>query len=142
MTHIITCGEVETEDNGISISLSVIKGTKEVTPEDLFISMIDSLLGVSEFIAECSYKYGDVSIDFNLDGEDSTGYLCFERFLNNPENLELKKLFTKYCDYTYEEPLVDEGTIWYDFLLRNIKAEMTEEDHVDFCKIFKERLKD
>lgn len=141
MTYIINCGEVEIEDGGIAISLGVMEGANKVTPEDLFINFIDNLLGISEFIADCGYDYADVSIDFRLEGKESTGYLCFERFLNNPENSELKRLFTKYCSYIYQEPLIEEEIIWYNFTLDNIKAEMSEEDSVDFCKIFKERLK-
>ena len=140
MTYIINCGEVETEDGGISISLGVMEGASKVSPEDLFVNFIDNLLGVSEFIAEGGYEYADVTIDFRLEGKEPTGYLCFDRFLNNSENSELKRLFTKYCSYSYEEPLVEEDTIWYTFTLDNIKAEMSEDDNADFVKIFKERL--
>ena len=77
-----------------------------------------------------------------MEGEPIGEYLSFERFLNNPENSEVKRLFTKYCNYVYEEPEVVEGTIWYYFSLRNVNAEMTDEDHAEFCSIFRERLKE
>ena len=140
MTYIINCGEVETEDNNISISLSVLEGADKVSPNNLFINFIDNLLGVSEFITECGYNYADVGIDFKLENKKADGYLCFDRFLNNPENIELKTLFTRYCNYEYQEPLIEDNTIWYSFVLENNKAEMSDEDSVKFCQIFKERI--
>lgn len=141
MTFLMNCGEVETEDNGISISLTAALGAKETTPDALFINFVDNLLGISEFIAENSYNFAEVGIEFRLEGEPTGKYLAFERFLNNPENLRVKELFTKYCKYEYEEPVIEEDEIWYYFFVENIKAEMNDEDHLEFCKIFKERLK-
>ena len=141
MAHIINCGEQEIEGNGISISLSVIGGANTISAEDLYISIIDNLLGVSEFIAECKYDFADVSIGFELEGNSSRSYKRFKRFLCEEENQKLADLFNKYCSYTYEEPTEDEGVIWYSFVLDNVEAEMSEEDHIDFCEIFKERLK-
>ena len=138
MAHIINCGEQDIEENGISINLSVI-GEPD-TFEDLFISIIDSLLGVSEFIAECKYDFAEVGIDVSVK-KNVKGYKGFERFLNKEENKKLKELFQKYCKYSYQEPTKEENCIYYWFILDNINAEMTEEDHVEFCEIFKERLK-
>lgn len=141
MTFLMNCGEVETENNGISISLTAALGAKNTTPSTLFINFIDNLLGISEFIAENSYNFAEVGIEFRLEGESTAGYLDFEQFLNDPENIRVKELFTKYCRYECEEPTIEEDEIWYYFIVENIKAEMSDEDHLEFCKIFKERLK-
>lgn len=141
MAHIINCGEQDIEEDGISISLSVIGDAENISPDDLFISIIDSLLGVSEFIAECKYNYAEVSIDFNLASKEGTDYKEFEEFFNTKRNEEVSMLFHKYCDYFLEETIEEDGTLWFYFNLKNIGAEMTDEDHAEFCKIFKERLK-
>lgn len=140
MAHIINYGEQEIEDEGISISLSVIGDANSITSDDLFISIIDSLLGVSEFIAECKYNYAEIGIDFDLSGKKMDEYVQFEEFLDKEKNKELSVLFNKYCDYSLREVVEEDHTLWFYFNLRNINAEMTDDDHIEFCKIFKERL--
>ena len=125
---LINCGEQDIEDGGLSVSMSFGNSSEKDTPDEAFICMIDSLLGVSEFIAECGYKFALVGIDYDRSSCENTNikkFIDFNEFLNQEENKEVKELFTKYCKYEYDEPLVEDGTIWYSFYIENIKAEMS-----------------
>lgn len=144
MTRIINCGEQDIEDDGISISMTFVSEGVE-SPDDIFINVIDNLLGVSEFVSENGYKFALVGIDFNkgiITKKDVEDFSDFDGFLSKKENKELSELFKKYVTCDFEEPIIEDGTFWYSFELFNTgKSEMSEDDHVKFCKIFKERLK-
>ena len=136
MAFVINCGEQDIEDDGICVSMQ-IHGDKNDTPASIFINIADNLLGVSEFIASCGYKFAQVGFDYDREGLDCQDYLSFTNFINLPENSKLKKIFDKYVKYEEDEAIVDDGVIRYLFILDNIKADMTEDDIVEFSKIFK-----
>lgn len=121
------------EDNGICISMSinVEEGDKI---EEVFIHIVDNLIGVSEFLTNTGYDFADVGIDcqnvtFNEEDMDFYKYLC------NNKNVE--KIFTKYVNFEMDKPLMEDNSIWYSFCLDNINAEMSEDDLVEFSKIFR-----
>ena len=133
MAFVIYSGEQDIEDNGISISMSV-NAEKGDKPEEIFIHMVDNLLGVSEFLTNTGYDFADVGIDcqnitFNIEDMDFNNYLC--------NNKTVSDLFKKYVSCEIEEPMLEGDTLWYNFCLENIKVEMSEKDLAEFVKIFK-----
>lgn len=132
MAHVIYSGEQDIEDNGISISMSINceEGDK---PEEVFIHMVDNLLGVSEFLTNTGYDFADVGIDCqNINIQEN---LDFSKYLGDNKNIS--SIFDKYVKCEIEEPMIEEDTAWYTFCLENIKAEMSENDLAEFSKIFK-----
>lgn len=141
MAFVINCGEQDIEDDGICISMQ-IHGNKKDTPTSIFVNIADNLLGVSEFIADCGYSFAQVGFDYDREGLDCEEYLSFTNFINLPENKKIKEIVDKYIKYEEDEAIVDDGVIWYLFILDNIKADMTEEDVLEFSKIFKAKGND
>lgn len=145
MAFVINCGEQETEDNGISISMTIV-AENSTSPDEIFIHIVDNLLGVSEFITDCEYDYAVVGIDYNkgdISEEEKRLFSNFNNFLEKKGNEKLLELFNRYVDCYAEEPLIEEGTFWYTFNLNNLgeASKMSDEDHAAFCQIFRERLK-
>ena len=132
MAYVIYSGEQDIEDNGISISMSInCEGGDK--PEEVFIHIADNLLGVSEFITSADYNFADVSIDCqNINIQEN---LDFSKYLGDNKNIG--SIFDKYVKCEIKEPIVEEESVWYNFCLENIKAEMSEDDLVKFSKIFK-----
>ena len=135
MTRVFNCGEQEIEDNGVSISLT-FQHEENDTPREVFINTVDNLLGISEFITDCEYNYAEVGIDYTPD-KVSKDYLSLLTFLNKEENKGLKDILTKYVKFYEEDPLVEDGTIWYNFMVEARGTEMSEEDLIKFKDIFK-----
>lgn len=134
MAFVINCGEQDIEDNGISISMSISAETED-KPEEVFIHMVDNLLGVSEFLTNTGYDFANVGIDcrnisWAEEDADFNKYLSNHKIINN--------FFKKYVSCEIEEPILEGDTLWYSFYLGNVKAKMTEDDLVAFSKIFKE----
>lgn len=136
MAFIINCGEQDIENEGICISLQ-IHGEKEDTPDTVFINILDNLLGISEFISNSGYNFAQVGIDYDRKGLDCKEYLSFTDYINKEGNERLKELLNKYVSYEEDEAVVEDGVIWYYFLLDDIKAEMSDDDAAEFTKIFK-----
>ena len=137
MTLVINCGEQDIEENGISISISFRKD-KNDTPEIVFTNLIDNLLGVSEFLRESGYDFAIVGIDYDSDDKE---YAEFSNYLNSPNSKEIRELLDKYAKYEIDEPLIEEGSIWYSFVLDNINAEMSTEDSLKFVSLFEGAVK-
>lgn len=134
MAFVINCGEQDIEDNGISISMS-INAEAEDKPEEVFIHIVDNILGVSEFLTNTGYDFADVGIDcrgISWTEEDAN----FNKYLRSHKSIN--NLFKKYVSCEIEEPTLEGDTLWCSFCLENIKAKMTEDDLVAFSKIFKE----
>ena len=134
MAFVINCGEQDIEDNGISISMS-INAEADDKPEEVFIHIVDNLLGVSEFLTNTGYDFADVGIDcqdisWAEEDADFNKYLCNHKVIND--------IFKKYVSCKIEKPMLEGETLWYSFCLENIRAKMTEDDLVAFSKIFKE----
>ena len=140
MAFIIYCGEQDIEDDGICISMQIQKEEND-TPDVIFINIVDNLLGVSEFITSSGYKYAQVSIDYDREGLDCTKYSNFGAFVELSKNNKIKELLHKYVEYQEEEPVIEDGVIWYCFVLNNMETDMSDEDILEFTKIFKERTK-
>ena len=133
MAFVIYGGEQDIEYNGICISMS-INVEEGDSVEEVFIHMVDNLLGVSEFLTNTGYDFAEVSIDcqnvsFNEEDMDFYKYLC--------NNREVESIFTKYVNFEIGDPLMEDSAIWYNFCLDNIKAEMSEDDLARFSKIFR-----
>ena len=143
MSYIINCGEQDIENDGICISMTYVEEGK-VHPDVMFIHFIDNLLGISEFITDCDYKYAEVGIDVSGENvENQESLKDFNLFLSKKENQDICEILKKYVDYEFEEVGVEGGLLWYTFTIYNTgeAGRMKEEDQVKFCKIFKERVK-
>lgn len=136
MAFVINCGEQDIEGNGICISISIKKSSTD-TQEIIFAHIVDSLLGISEFIADCEYSFAQVNFDCEMDKIDLKDYFDFTNFINLPKNEELKRILSKYVVYEENETVIDDGAVWYSFILENSKKSMTEDDTVNFVSIFK-----
>lgn len=136
MAYVIYSGEQDIEDNGISISMSVIAETGD-KPKEIFIHIVDNLLGVSEFITSANYNFADVSIDCQ-NSTFSKEEMNFDNYLRNNKNIS--QIFKKYVNCEIEEPIIEDESAWYTFCLENISAEMSETDLATFSKIFRETV--
>lgn len=140
MAIVINCGEQDIEGNGICVSMTIYGDKEKDSPKEIFTHIIDNLLGVSEFIANCGCDFAQVGFDYNggfKDDLDSKEYLDLNNFIEKEGNEKLKEIFHKYVSYQMDDPILDDGVLWYYFELDNIKAEITEEDLAEFSKIFR-----
>jgi hypothetical protein len=137
MVRVYNSGEQDIEDDGISISITFSYEEGD-TPDIVLINLIDNLLGISEFVTSCEYKYAEVGISYTPK-EISKEYLSLLSFLNKSKNKELKGIFNKYVKFYEEDPFIDseDNTIWYNFVVENKNSEMSDEDLVKFKNIFK-----
>ena len=135
MAFVIYCGEQDIEENGVCVSMSIEEDEGD-TPEVFLINIIDNLLGVSEFLQETGYDFADVGIDCRLKSLKLNEEFNLESYLNSHE--EVRNIFNKYVKCSFEEPTVENDTVWYSFYLDNISAEMSESDLIQFVNIFKE----
>lgn len=140
MAFVINCGEQDIEDNGICISMSIKKSSTD-TQEVIFAHIADNLLGVSEFITDCEYSFAQVNFDCDIDKIDLQDYFNFTNFINLPKNEELKRILNKYIVYEENETVVDDGMVWYSFILENSKKSMTVDDTINFANVFKGIIK-
>ena len=135
MAFVIYCGEQDIEDNGVCISMSIEEDNGD-TPEVILINIIDNLLGVSEFLQETGYDFADVGIDCRLKHLKLNEEFNLNSYLDSHE--EVKDIFDKYVQCSFEEPMIENDTAWYSFCLDNISAKISEEDLTKFSSIFKE----
>ena len=135
MVCIFNSGEQDIEDNGLSISIAFRREESD-TPEIVLVNVVDQLLGISDFLVSCGYDYAEVGIDYDIENpaRDYMSLLCF---LNKGENKELKGLLEKYVKFYEEDVTVEDGAIWYYFMVNSKKKEMSSEDSLKFKKIFK-----
>ena len=139
MTLVYNSGEQDIEDNGLSISIA-FRREKSDTPKIVLTNIVDQLLGISDFLVSCEYNYAEVGIDYNIDNPDKE-YLSLLCFLNKAENKELKSLLDKYVKFYEEDTTVEDGMIWYSFIIESRGMDMSEEDSLRFRDIFKDMVK-
>lgn len=138
MVQVYNCGEQEIEDGGVSISMTFCREERD-TPKKVFVNMVDNLLGISEFVINCGYKYAEVGIDYTLENPPKE-YLCLLSFLSKEGNKELKELLEKYVKIYEDNAVIEDNTIWYNFMIESKNKEMTTEDTLKFKEIFKDAV--
>ena len=138
MTLVYNSGEQDIEDNGLSISIAFRRESSD-TPKIVLTNVVDQLLGISDFLVSCGYEYAEVGIDYDLDNPDKE-YLSLLCFLNKEENKELKSLLEKYIKFYEEDTSIEDGTIWYYFMVESKGKEMSDEDSLRFVNIFKDAV--
>ena len=139
MTLVYNSGEQDIEDNGLSISITFRREEND-TPKTVLINIVDNLLGISDFLVSCGYDYAEVGIDYDIQNPDKD-YLSLLCFLNRKENKELKVLLEKYVKFYEEDTTVEDGTIWYYFMVESKDKEMSAEDSLRFKSIFESVVK-
>lgn len=139
MTLVYNSGEQDIEDNGLSISITFRREEND-TSKTVLINIVDNLLGISDFLVSCGYDYAEVGIDYDIQNPDKD-YLSLLCFLNREENRELKGLLEKYVKFYEEDTTVEDGTIWYYFMVESKSKEMSAEDSLRFKSIFESVVK-
>lgn len=133
-----SCGEQDIEDNGIAICFSSLRSPR--SKEEAFLGMIDSLLGVSEFVTNCEYDFADVAFDFSSEYLDLEDIKCFNDFIESTEASELRPIYHKYCDCAWGEPTEEDGTVFYGVTLFKNDAKLLQEDIDTFVRMLSVEL--
>ena len=135
MVQVFNCGEQDIEDKGLSISIAFRREEND-SPNIVLTNIVDQLLGISDFLIDCGYSYAEVGIDYNVKVPDKD-YLSLLCFLNRGENKELKDLLEKYVKFYEEDTTIEDGVIWYYFMVESKGKEVSEEDSFKFKNMFK-----
>lgn len=114
-----TGGEQETEDDLLAVNLSA-RG-EAVSPEYVMESMIDTLIGMAEFLQDNRSLYRGILADFSVElpeGHDAKNYINVPEILKNMEHQKLVEFYDRYCGPDcFANANENEGSIWYSFMV-------------------------